>query len=132
MKHVDLFAGIGGATLAVDAIWPKTEHIFVEIDPYCQALLKLRFPNSQIYGDIRTFTNPKSGKSGKQTEQEGWEDFERRSWERNWLEVATRLCRMDDGLPRRMDRNPRLKALGNAIVPQVAEEIFKAIKRVDL
>lgn len=26
------------------------------------------------------------------------------------------------------DRNPRLKALGNAIVPQVAEEIMKAIK----
>lgn len=49
-------------------------------------------------------------------------------WSENWLEVATRLCRVDDGLPRRMDRNPRLKALGNAIVPQVAEEIMRAIK----
>jgi DNA (cytosine-5)-methyltransferase 1 len=28
------------------------------------------------------------------------------------------------------DRNPRLKALGNAIVPQVAEEIMRAIKNV--
>jgi site-specific DNA-cytosine methylase len=27
-------------------------------------------------------------------------------------------------------RNPRLKALGNAIVPQVAEEIMKAIKEM--
>ena len=49
-------------------------------------------------------------------------------WGENWLEVATRLCRVDDGLPRRMDRNPRLKALGNAIVSQVAEEIMRAIK----
>src|SRR3990167_9490655 len=49
------------------------------------------------------------------------------NWSANWIEVATRLCRMDDGLPRRLDRNPRLKALGNAIVPQVAEEIFKSI-----
>ena len=54
-----------------------------------------------------------------------------RDWETNWLEVATRLCRMDDGVPRRLDRNPRLKALGNAIVPQVAAEIFKVIKEID-
>ena len=52
----------------------------------------------------------------------------RKNWNANWLEIATRLCRVDDGLPRRMDRNPRLKALGNAIVPQVAIEIMKAIK----
>lgn len=48
-------------------------------------------------------------------------------WDQNWSEVATRLCRVDDGVPRRLDRNPRLKALGNAIVPQVAEEIMRAI-----
>lgn len=47
------------------------------------------------------------------------------SWNENWLEVATRLCRMDDGVSSRVDR---LKALGNAIVPQVAIEIMKAIK----
>ena len=53
-------------------------------------------------------------------------------WDQNWLEVATRLCRVDDGLPRRLDRNPRLKALGNAIVPQVAEQIMIAIKNTSL
>ena len=58
--------------------------------------------------------------------------FKRDDWERPWLEVATKLCRVDDGIPRRMDRNPRLKALGNAIVPQVAEEIFKAIKASEM
>ena len=53
--------------------------------------------------------------------------FANETWRENWLEGATRLCRVDDGLPRRMDRNPRLKALGNAIVPQVAEEIMRAM-----
>jgi DNA (cytosine-5)-methyltransferase 1 len=43
-----------------------------------------------------------------------------------------RTIRMDDGLSRGMDRTARLKALGNAIVPRVAEQIFKAIKQVDI
>jgi DNA (cytosine-5)-methyltransferase 1 len=59
------------------------------------------------------------------------------SWEQNWLEVATELCGVDDGLPAGLDgfklskaghRVERLKALGNAIVPQVAIEIMRAIK----
>lgn len=54
-------------------------------------------------------------------------DTARDGWKEHWLTVATRLCRVDDGLPKRLDRNPRLKALGNAIVPQVAEEIMRAI-----
>ena len=58
-------------------------------------------------------------------------------WSQNWLEVATRFCGVDDGLPARMDgfelskskhREERIKALGNAIVPQVAVEIMRAIK----
>jgi DNA (cytosine-5)-methyltransferase 1 len=70
MKHLDLFSGIGGAALAVEAVWPDAEHIFVEIDQYCQALLKKRFPNSQIHGDIRTLTaNPNSGGQEEQEQQ---------------------------------------------------------------
>lgn len=56
-----------------------------------------------------------------------------RIWDEHWFEVATRLCRMDDGLPSWVDTNrtPRLKALGNSIVPQVAYEILKAIDLAD-
>jgi hypothetical protein len=41
------------------------------------------------------------------------------------------LCRVDDGVSAGVDRTQRLKALGNAWVPQVAVEIFKAIKKID-
>lgn len=85
------------------------------------------------------------------------------AWTQPWLEAATRLCRMDDGLPDWLDsqqrkdiyeaveyfgreeaekilgfdlggvenqvqRKKRLESLGNAIVPQVACEIFQAIE----
>jgi hypothetical protein len=70
----------------------------------------------------------------------------RSSWERNWLEVATELCGVFNGLSRSheialataeiqksflKDRNARLKGLGNAWVPQVAREIMLTIKKVE-
>ena len=56
MKHLDLFSGIGGFALAVDAVWPGSKHTFCEVDPYCQALLKQRFTGSTVHGDIRNLT----------------------------------------------------------------------------
>uniref|UniRef100_A0A6H1ZED5 DNA (cytosine-5-)-methyltransferase n=1 Tax=viral metagenome TaxID=1070528 RepID=A0A6H1ZED5_9ZZZZ len=56
IRHIDLFSGIGGFSIAVEAVWPNSEHIFCEIDPYCQALLKKRFERSVIFDDIRKFT----------------------------------------------------------------------------
>lgn len=64
-------------------------------------------------------------------------DNETEPWSEPWPEVAARLCRMDDGVSEELykletsDRVARLKALGNAIVPQVAAELMRAILEAD-
>lgn len=55
------------------------------------------------------------------------------AWKDDWPQVAARLCRVDDGLPSGVPRprgwrNAALKAYGNAIVPQVAEQILRSIQ----
>lgn len=55
MKHVDLFSGIGGFSLAVDWAFEEVEHIFCEIDPFCQKILKKHWPKAQIHDDIKQF-----------------------------------------------------------------------------
>ena len=52
LVHVDLFSGIGGFALA--CLWNGIETIlFVEIDKYCQEVLRKHWPGVPIVGDIR-------------------------------------------------------------------------------
>jgi DNA (cytosine-5)-methyltransferase 1 len=86
-------------------------------------------------GDASKGKSKRSGWNGRAGEIDG-ASSRSCSWDESWIEVATRLCPLDDGLPNglvrpRGWRNAALKAAGNAIVPQVAVEIFKAIKAVD-
>ena len=56
-KILDLFSGIGGFSYAAEKIvggYKTTQ--FVEIDPYCQSVLRKNFPNTPIHDDIKTFT----------------------------------------------------------------------------
>lgn len=64
MKHIDLFSGIGGFAYAIDQIFyeEKNEHIFVENDKFCQAILKKHWPEAEVRGDIREFTANTGGK----------------------------------------------------------------------
>jgi DNA (cytosine-5)-methyltransferase 1 len=57
MRHLDLFSGIGGFALAADWVWGDVEHIFCEIDPFCQKVLKKHWPDAPINTDIRTLNN---------------------------------------------------------------------------
>ena len=61
----------------------------------------------------------------------GRREYSNDHWRELWIEAATRLCRVDARLPRRMDRVNRLKALGNAVVPQIVEIIGRAITEVE-
>lgn len=51
------------------------------------------------------------------------------TWDENWIEVATCLCRVDAGVPRKLDKDRinRLKCLGNSVVPQIVEIIGRSI-----
>ena len=64
---------------------------------------------------------PKS--ADKQFERSRWSDKPRRKGEAGWLPEPD-VGRVAHGVPRRVDR---LKALGNAVVPQVVTQIGKAI-----
>ena len=103
MRHIDLFSGIGGFALAVDTVWPNSEHIFCDNDPFCQQVIKKHWPNSKIYGDIRTLTaNTASQRwfTGGGDRQEGQilhdqnrvsqkDKPERNGWERGATETAS-------------------------------------------
>ena len=57
LKLLDLFSGIGGFSYAAERIVGGYETTqFVEIDSYCQSVLRKNFPNTPIHDDIRTFT----------------------------------------------------------------------------
>jgi DNA (cytosine-5)-methyltransferase 1 len=135
-----------------------------EVQPFIIPAVSVNAPHRR--DRVWFVANRKSGKPGKPSEQKRREDIggrnsdasdtnergirrhERKSdeketascdsWERNWLEIASELCRVDDELSSKLDelggytkaqhRVQRLKSLGNAIVPAVAVELLKSIK----
>ncbi len=68
----------------------------------------------------------------RETKSEGLRGHTENSWKQDWTQVAAKLCLVDDGLPNKLPRprgwrNAALKATGNAIVPQVAAEVMRAM-----
>ena len=57
LKLLDTFAGIGGFSYAAEKIVGGYETTqFIEIEPYCQKVLKKHWSHVPIHNDIRTFT----------------------------------------------------------------------------
>jgi DNA (cytosine-5)-methyltransferase 1 len=52
---LDLFSGIGGFSLGLEATSGFRTVAFCEIDPFCQAVLRKHWPDVPIHSDIRTF-----------------------------------------------------------------------------
>ena len=70
--------------------------------------------------------------------QERYTKFHRRQTENNWENFPTQspVCSGNDGIPTQLDgitfpkwRNESIKGYGNAVVPQVVYQIFKAIEQ---
>jgi len=77
------------------------------------------------------------GKEHRKEESRQHPKANTRSW---WKDFPTEspICSGDDGLPRDLDgisfskwRNETIKAYGNAIVPQVALELFQVIQKIE-
>jgi DNA (cytosine-5)-methyltransferase 1 len=54
VRVLDLFSGIGGFSLGLERAGMRTVQ-FVEINPYCQAVLRRHWPAVPIHGDVTTF-----------------------------------------------------------------------------
>ena len=59
MNVLDLFSGIGGFSLGLERAGFRTVQ-FVELDPYCRAVLRKHWPNVPQHDDIRTFRPSRS------------------------------------------------------------------------
>jgi len=94
--------------------------------------------SSEVFGDASdTFSARCEGerKFSKSTTQKRISDSSD-AWEN--FPTQPPICGGDDGLPKELDgitfpkwRNESIKAYGNAIVPQVVYEIFKAIQKME-
>jgi len=65
MRHLDLFAGIGGFSLAASWVWPEHKTVaFCEKDEFCQKVLKKHWPDVPVIADIRNLTKDKLNEKG--------------------------------------------------------------------
>ena len=99
--------------------------------------------SSKVFGNAPD-TDIELSKCGNDNREDGRSEQTERTKSfgkpRGWEEFPTQppICGRDDGFPEGLDgitvsrwRNQSLKSYGNAIVPQVAHEIFKAIQKME-
>ena len=89
---------------------------------------------SEVSGSLQVATNTNS--IGTQVPIEGKLSTEQMSGsecEESWWQIESRLCGVPYGITTGVDKNrtKRLKALGNGVVPQIVEEIGRAIIKAE-
>ena len=116
-----------------------------EVQPFLIPAASVNAPHQRQRIWFIAYSNNKGRSKGcKEISKEDGEIFQRNKnakfsntgigvWSK--FPVKSPICGGDDGIPRKLDsitfpkwRNESIKAYGNAIVPQVAYEIFKAIQ----
>lgn len=133
MKLLDLFSGIGGFALA--ATWTCGTFII----PACAVNAPHRRDRVWIiahFGGFRKLLDQcQSSEKPSLGRHFGslfnWNnvqiEWKREIFRRSSL-LPPRICGVDDGIPQKLDR---VRALGNAIVPQVAHQLMLMIKYID-
>lgn len=145
MNVLELFAGIGGIGLGLERAG-MTVVGQVEIDPFCQRVLAKHWPEVPRHDDVRTAVEWWTGQprprvdlvaGGYPCQPESTAGKRRGTDDDRWLWPAmarvvhalrpryvlgenVNVGRVAHGIPGRVDR---LRALGNAVVPQVAQYV---------
>ena len=63
-QHLDLFSGIGGFSLGLEATGEFETVAFCDYDPFCQKVLRKHWENVPIYGNIKELTYEKLKANG--------------------------------------------------------------------
>ena len=101
-----------------------------------------RGEEGNVFRELRGYGNAPDTKAKRLERlrgiQERYTKFYRRQTQNNWENFPTQspICGGDDGIPTQLDgitfpkwRNESIKGYGNAVVPQVVYQIFKAIEK---
>ena len=64
LNHLDLFSGIGGFSLGLEATGYFETVAFCDFDPYCQKVLRKHWPWVTIYDDVKELNSEKLSANG--------------------------------------------------------------------
>lgn len=135
ITHASLFSGIGGAPHRRDRVWFVAHRTDTGVETVQSERKDGVFSIGAIAdtnGERPFFRDDKETQGRCEQEKRLEALYSSPAWEK--FPTQSPVCSRDDGLPDRLDaitfpkwRMESIKAYGNAWVPQVAYEIFRAI-----